>query len=162
MYNFILNKWDTIWNPLVYWELQNDWEMEPRYSVSRLWLWSIRRGEDVCENNSLYLFTWRRKWKFSDLYSSTITHIWHSVPITINEILDQEYAIPMDMEDLDFDHDVLEQVRASSFWASEIYIMTGKRDNGSFIIAKSETYWWVKPEEDTSTEKEMGLWWLPA
>lgn len=61
MYNFILNKWDTIWNPLVYGELQDDWEMEPRYSVSKLWLWSVRRGDEVCEDNSLHLFTWKRK-----------------------------------------------------------------------------------------------------
>jgi len=101
-------------------------------------------------------------WTFKDLLGKTKTHYGYSVPITIQEILDQEYAIPVWLDYYDFEDDVLKQIQSSSFWASQIYEMTGKRNGNSFIIARNEAYGWIKPEEDTSSEKEPEIWGLPA
>jgi len=162
MYEYVINKGDTIWNPLVYWVLQDNWEMEPKYSVSKLGLWSLNRDEEVSEDNSLRLYTWRRKWAISDILSHKKMYRWYSVPITLEEILAKEYAIPVDLDYYDFEDDVLEQIKASSFGASQIYEMTGKKDGNSFMIARNEGFWWVKPEADTSKEEDLGTFWLPA
>lgn len=164
MKEYFLEKWDTIGNPLIYpYYSENTDQAEPWYSTSAWWLWSVNRWGTIIDDTSLHEFYIKKDVNFQIPFLIKIEYeVTTHTPISIKEILDDEYAIPKNIEEMWFSDEVLEQIQSSSFWAAKIYELTWKKWEFKSIVAIKRTWWWTKSQESDEVTETIPEWWLPA